>query len=210
MRGKTVIKSKLNLAITAAVVTFLSACAGTSQLIPAGECPRPALEYQEYAIGTGDSLDIFVWGNPDLSGTVRVRADGRVSLPLIEDVMVVGKSPTELAREIETWFAEFVRKPKVNVLVSAEGSANQVQIVGQVVTPKAVPYRVSLSVLDVIVAAGGLGEFAAGNGTKLVRNVDSSLVECRIRLDDLVKRGSIDQNIPLFPGDVIIVPEAKF
>jgi len=207
---KSVANKLQNHCIMLIVFALLQSCGGTSNLIPATECPQPPAESREYLIGAGDSLDIYVWGNPGLSGEVRVRPDGKISMPLVEDFAVAGKSPSALARDLELGLGEFVRSPKVNVEVSGEGSGNQVQIVGQVTTPKAVSYRVGLNVLDIVVEAGGLGEFAAGNGTKLIRNVDNSLIECRIRLDDLIKRGEISQNVELFPGDVIIVPEANF
>ncbi|MCH9695864.1 MAG: polysaccharide export protein [Gammaproteobacteria bacterium] len=166
----------------------------------------------EYIIGPGDTLNIFVWRNEDLSVTVPVRPDGKISTPLIEDMVAVGKSPSALARDMEEVLAEFIRNPKVNVIV--EGFVGtfgeKVRILGQAASPQAIPYRDKLTLLDVMIEVGGLTQFAAGNRSKLVRVVDGKSQEFRIRLDDLVNKGDLDENIPVMPGDVIIIPESVF
>jgi polysaccharide export outer membrane protein len=161
-------------------------------------------------IGAGDRLEIFVWREPDLSGTVPVRADGKISISLIEDMVAVGKTPTELARDMERVLAEYLRLPKVNIIVTSEGSANQIQVIGNVMSPQSVPYREDLRLLDVLVAVGGLDEYAAGNRSQLVRTIGNQTTECRVRLDNLLKDGDMSQNIFVYPGDVIIVPESRF
>ncbi len=161
-------------------------------------------------IGAGDTLDIFVWREPELSGTIPVRPDGKISISLVEDVIAVGKTPTELARDMENILAEYLRLPKVNIIVASEGTSNQIQVIGSVMTPQSVPYREDIRVLDVIVAVGGLDEFAAGNRSKIVRAIDGTTTECRIRLENLLKEGDMSQNIFMYPGDVLIVPESRF
>jgi polysaccharide export outer membrane protein len=131
-------------------------------------------------------------------------------MPLVEDMVALGKTPAELSRDIETVLGEFIREPTVNIIVRTTGGASRIQVVGSVESPQSVPYREGIRVLDVIVGAGGLTEFAAGNRARIVRTVDRNTVECRIRLDSLVKDGDISQNVELRAGDVIIVPESNF
>lgn len=165
-----------------------------------------------YLIGPGDTLQVFVWGQPDLSVTVPVRPDGRVSTPLIEDLEASGKTPTQLAREMERVLSEYIRSPEVNVIVKnfVGTFSSQIRVLGQVTKPGAVPYRESMTLLDVIIEVGGLTKFAAGNRSRLVRKVDGRSKESRVRLDDLVNRGRVEQNVPMRPGDIVIVPEAVF
>jgi polysaccharide export outer membrane protein len=177
---------------------------------PSDACAQPTSASPEYIIGPGDELDVFVWRNPDLSTSIPVRPDGRISMPLVEDMVAVDKTPTQLARDIETILAEFIREPTVNIIVRSTGGATQIQVVGSVLTPQAVVYREGLTVLDAVVAAGGLSDFAAGNRAAIVRTVDGQPLECRVRLDDLINDGDITQNIRLRPGDVVLVPEANF
>jgi polysaccharide export outer membrane protein len=166
----------------------------------------------DYLIGPGDTLEIFVWRQPDLSVTVPVRPDGRISTPLVEDVVATGKTPTQLATEIERILSEYIRSPEVNVIVQdfVGVSGAQVRVLGQAQEPRAVPYRDGLTLLDVIIEAGGLTEFAAGNRSRLIRTVDGKSEEIRVRLDDLVNRGELSRNMRMQPGDVLIIPEAVF
>jgi polysaccharide biosynthesis/export protein len=140
-----------------------------------------------------------------------VRPDGKISTPLIADMIAVGKTPSQLARDMETVLAEYVRSPKVNIMVTTPVSTfSQVQVVGQVTRPQALPYREGMKVLDVMLTVGGLGEFAAGNRAKVVRNTDGKQTELRVRLVDLLNKGDMRQNLELRPGDVIVVPQALF
>jgi polysaccharide export outer membrane protein len=165
----------------------------------------------EYIIGPGDTLQVFVWRNPDLSVTVPVRPDGRISTPLVEDMPAVGKTPTSLARDVEKVLSEYVRAPEVNIIVTVPASAfNQVKVIGQVQKPAAVPYREGMTILDALLAVGGLSTFAAGDRGKLVRMVDGKQTEIRVKLDKLVNSGDMSQNLPLRPGDVLVVPESRF
>ena len=175
--------------------------------------PEPAApDSAEYLIGPGDTLQVFVWRQPDLSVTVPVRPDGRISTPLIEDVVAVGKTPTELAREMEVALSEYIRSPEVNVIVQAfVGTFGaQIRVLGQVAQPKAVPYRERMTLLDVMIEVGGLTRFAAGNRSRVVRTVNGESEEIRVRLEDLLERGRIKENMPMRPGDVVIIPEAVF
>ena len=166
----------------------------------------------DYLIGPGDSLQVFVWGQPELSVTVPVRPDGRVSTPLIEDIEAVGKTPTQLAQEMEQVLSQYIRSPEVNVIVqSFVGTfARQVRVLGQAVQARAVPYRERMTLLDVMLEVGGLTRFAAGNRARVVRVVDGESREIRVRLDDLLNKGRIKENIPMQPGDIVIIPEAVF
>ena len=186
----------------------LAACGTTPTGVAA--CPKPESASPDYTIGAGDMMQIFVWRHDELTTTVPVRPDGKVSIPLVEDMVAVGKTPTALARDLEAELAEFLRTPKVNIIVTQQGVANQIQIVGNVSAPKAISYRDGIRLLDAMIAVGGLDDFAAGNRAKLVRQVDGRSVECQVKLKDLLTDGDIKQNVALYPGDVIIVPQARF
>jgi polysaccharide export outer membrane protein len=176
------------------------------------ELPWQAPTDYDYVIGPGDQLEIFVWRNPELTQSVPVRPDGKISVPLVEDLPAADKTATELAREIERALSKFVRDPLVTVIVSGfEGVyQTQVRVVGQATVPQALPYRDNMTLLDVMIAVGGLTEFAAGNRSKLVRTLDGQTVEATVRLEDLIRDGDISANVPVAPGDVIIIPEAWF
>jgi putative polysaccharide export protein, PEP-CTERM sytem-associated len=165
----------------------------------------------DYRIGPGDTLQIFVWRNPELTQSVPVRPDGKISTPLVEDMIAVGKTPSQLARDVEGVLAEYIRSPQVNVIVTNPVSAfSQVKVIGQVTTPQSLPYREGMRVLDAILAAGGLTEFAAGNRGKIVRKVDGKDTELRVKVEDLVNKGAMKYNLELKPGDVIVVPQSFF
>ncbi|MEZ5561407.1 MAG: polysaccharide export protein [Gammaproteobacteria bacterium] len=165
----------------------------------------------DYLIGPGDTLQIFVWQNPELSVTVPVRPDGRISTPLVEDTLAVGKTPVQLAADLETALAVFIRTPKVSVIVSeAVGALSQVQVIGQVTRPSGVPYRAGLRVLDALLAVEGLSEFAAPNRAMLIRTENGKETKTRIRIGDLLDSGDLEQNLLLKPGDVIVVPQSWF
>jgi polysaccharide export outer membrane protein len=165
----------------------------------------------DYLIGPGDRIQVYVWQNPDLSVSVPVRQDGKVSTPLVEDMQAAGKTASHLARDIETVLAEYVRTPKVNIfVVDAVSALSQVQVTGQVKTPKAMPFHEGMTVLDAVLAAGGLTDFAAGNRARVVRSVNGKQVEINVRLKKLLDSGDMSQNIALKAGDVLLVPESRF
>jgi polysaccharide export outer membrane protein len=197
--------------------TLVLACAAASASIARVDAQVPVSPdaqpsgATDYIIGPGDTLQVFVWRNPELTVTVPVRPDGKISTPLVEDMIAVGKSPSVLARDIEVVLAEFIRQPRVNVIVvSAVSTYSQVKVIGQVTSPQAIPFREGMTVMDAVLAVGGLTTYAAGNRAKLVRSEDGADKEFKIRLMDLVNKGDLSQNLPLLPGDIIIVPESRF
>ena len=165
-----------------------------------------------YIIGPGDSLDIFVWRNPELSVKVPVRPDGKISAPLVEDIVAAGKSPTQLARDMEGVLSEYVRDPKVTVIVDecVGQFTEQIRVVGQATEPRSLAYRDRMTVLDAMIEVGGLTPQAAGNRAKIVRWENGQQTEIPVRLNDLLNKGKIQANVMLQPGDVLIIPESVF
>lgn len=165
-----------------------------------------------YIVGPGDSLQIFVWRNPELSTTVPVRPDGKITTPLVQDMVAVGKTPSQLAKDIEVVLAEYIRSPQVNVIVAIPVSAfSQVKVIGQVTNPQSLAYRDGMRVLDAVLASGGLAEFAAGNRAKIVRKQqDGKTTELKVRVADLINKGDMRHNLSLLPGDVLVIPESRF
>ena len=166
----------------------------------------------DYIIGPGDSVNVFVWGNPDLSATVPVRPDGKITTPLVEDVQASGKTPTELAREMEERLGTYIKNPVATVIVTSfiGRFSEQIRVVGQAAQPQSLPYREHLTLLDVMISVGGLTEFASGNSASLVRTEDGTQKQYRVRIDDLLNDGDISANVAMRPGDIVIIPEAWF
>lgn len=165
----------------------------------------------DYRIGPGDMIQVFVWRNPDLTVTVPVKPDGRITTPLVENMVAAGKTTGQLARDIEGVLAQYVRTPQVNIIVTVPQSMfNQIKVVGQLRTPQAVNYRDGITALDVVIAAGGLTDFAAGNRAKIVREQNGKHTEIKIKIKDMVERGDLRTNVPMLPGDILIVPESRF
>lgn len=204
------IRSLFSALCTVFMALAVGACADNRELPPAlVEAPgEPPL----YQIGAGDSLTIFVWRNAELSTSVTVRPDGRISVPLIEDLYVEGKTPSNLSREIETQLAVYIQDPLVTVIVGGFVGTfpQQVRIVGEASQPQAIPFRANMTVLDIVIQVGGLTEFADGNNTTLVRFQGDEIREFRVRLDDLLNDGDISANVALLPGDILIIPESIF
>ena len=195
----------------AAVVFGLSAAEGRASDPQMPVAPAPNSVAADYVIGPGDTLHVFVWRNPELSVVVPVRPDGRVSTPLCEDMVAVGKTPSALARDIEQVLAQYIRSPQVNVIVTVPvGLLSQVKVVGQVKSPQGVAFREGMRVLDLVLAAGGLTEFAAGNRARLVRTQNGKSTEIKVHLSDLINKGDVAQNVPLQAGDILIVPQSLF
>jgi polysaccharide biosynthesis/export protein len=165
----------------------------------------------EYRIGPGDQLEIFVFNQPDLSVKIPVRPDGLISSPLVENIQAAGRTPSELAREIEKTLSQYVRTPTVNVIVTNfVGTYDaQIRVVGQAANPQSLPYRAGMTLLDVMIAVGGLGKFAAGNRAKIARKVDGKPTEIKVKLTRLLD-GDVKANIEMRPGDVLIIPESRF
>jgi polysaccharide export outer membrane protein len=190
------------------IVVLAAACAHP----PVAPVPAADIESTQYTIGPGDTLNVFVWGNPQLSTTVPVRPDGKITTPLVEDVPAAGKTPTQLARDMEQQLSHFIRNPVVTVVVTniVGMPGENIRVVGAAAKPQALPYREHLSLLDVMIAVGGLNEYAAGNRARIVRKVNGKEIEIRARIDDLLKNGDIRANIEMRPGDILIIPEAWF
>jgi len=197
---------------------LIAGCASTPTPAPS-PTPTPASTPTEakttgsnYIIGPGDSLQVFVWRNPELSVTVPVRPDGKISTPLVEDMVAVGKTPPQLARDMEKVLSEYVREPKVNIIVTTAESVafGLVKVVGQVQKPAALPYREGMRVLDAILAVGGLTQFASGNRARIVRMENGKETIIHVKVADLVNDGDVKQNELLKPGDVLVVPQSIF
>lgn len=206
---------KTNLLILLCLVTLAgctSARAPVPQTQPDQSLETQLLETSDYLIGAGDMLNVFVWRHPEVSVTVPVRPDGKISTPLVEDVVALGKTPTQLAREVEGILATYIKQPEVTVIVSAFGDAygQQVRVVGQAVAPQALRYRENMTLLDVMINVGGLTEFAAGNKSTVVRSVDGRQNKFRVRLADLLEGGDISANVTMMPGDILVIPESWF
>ena len=187
-------------------------CANLETLPTAPIMDEKGAAQTEYRIGSDDQLNIFVWRNPELSRAVAVRPDGKISVPLIEDLQATGKTPTQLARDVEKALSRFIQDPIVTVIVTGfVGSLqDRVRIVGEATRPQALPYRSTMTLLDVMVSVGGITDFAAGNRATLTRVVNSKQKTYSIRLDDLLRDGDLTANVKVLPGDVIVVPEAWF
>jgi polysaccharide export outer membrane protein len=156
-------------------------------------------------------LQVFVWREQGLSTTIPVRPDGKITTPLVEDMVAVGKTPSQLARDMEKVLSKYIKSPQVNILVSQPLSTfSQVQVIGQVTKPQSIAFREGMKVLDAILASGGLAPYAAGNRAKLIRNQNGKQQEIRLKLADLVSKGDLRQNVELKPGDVLVVPESVF
>lgn len=193
------------------LLLLVAAGAAAAQQPSASTQAPPQASDDQYKIGPGDTLQVFVWRNPELSITVPVRPDGSISTPLVDNMVAVGKTPSQLSRDLEAVLAEYVRSPKVNVIVTgAVSTFSQVKVIGQVVKPQALPYREGMTVLDALLASGGLGQFAAGNRSRIVRTEHGKTQEIRVHLKDLAEKGDVRQNIALQPGDVLVVPETLF
>ncbi|MDX2457216.1 MAG: polysaccharide export protein [Gammaproteobacteria bacterium] len=190
---------------------LLSGCA-TTDFPPLEGGPAPAQVTPDYIIGAGDTIDIFVWRNPELSSGVTVRPDGKITTPLVEDVPASGKTPTQLARDMEKELSVYVKNPVVTVMVGGFVGPyeEQIRVVGQATNPQALPYRDQMTLLDLMIAVGGLTEFADGNKSIVVRVIDGEWQQFGVRIDDLINGADISANTYVLPGDILIVPESWF
>jgi polysaccharide export outer membrane protein len=193
---------------TAALALLLSACAHRVSLGP----PEPASPQVEYLIGAGDVVNINVWRNPEVSLSVPVRPDGRITTPLVEDLQAAGKSSTQLARDIEKALEKYIQQPMVTVIVTSFVGpySQQIRVIGEAARPQALPYRQGMSVMDLLIAVGGITDFAAGNKATIIRTVNGERRTVPLRLQDLLRKGDISANVPVLPGDVLVIPEGWF
>jgi polysaccharide export outer membrane protein len=199
----------LRAGIASAVLAMLLAACATPPYPPAPGT-LAGVDYN-YHIGPADTVNVIVWRNPELSMSVPVRPDGRITTPLIEDLDAMNKTPTQLARDMEQALAKYIRDPVVTVIVTGfVGPANeQVRVIGEAAKPQVLPYRKDMTVLDVMIATGGLTDFADGNGARIFRVADGGKLYS-VRLRDLVKRGDITANVDMRPGDILIIPQSWF
>jgi polysaccharide biosynthesis/export protein len=211
----------INNVIILFVVAFISGC-GYPQLTQEDDAIISS-DYT-YIIGPGDSVSIFVWGNPDISTTAHVRPDGKITIPLAEDLLASGKTPSQLARVMEKALSKYVRDPQVVIMVSGGQGvySQQVRVIGQLsggssgagisahYSAKAFPYKKDMTLLDLIIQIGGLGQFADGNGASIIRNIDGEPQHFGIRIDDLVDNADLSANVKILPGDILIIPQAFF
>lgn len=201
----------LPLTLAPLLALTLAACSSQSR-VEVSEAPHFDSHDYNYVIGPGDRMEIFVWSNEALSTTSIVRPDGKLTTRLVEDMQASGKTPTQLARDIEKAYSEYVRRPVVSVIVNGFVGIpqQQVRVVGEATTPSTVPYAQHMTLLDLMIAVGGMTEFAAGNNAILVRREDGQQQSMGLKLDDLLRKGNIGANVALRPGDIVIIPESWF
>lgn len=192
------------------LVSLLAACAGTSTNYPPAPSVAATPDYN-YIVGPGDTLNIIVWRNPELSMSVPVRPDGKVSTPLVDELVAQGKTSSEIARDVEKALSKLVRDPVVTIIVTnfIGPYSEQIRVVGEAAKPQSLPYKQKMTVLDVMIAVGGLTDFADGNGASITRASDGGK-RYSVRLKDLVKRGDISANVEMKPGDILIIPQGWF
>lgn len=209
MKREGMIK-KAAIALSLLATIFVSACAPKYPDAPTHQAIEQTND--DYKIGPGDTLQVFVWRNQDLSTSVPVRPDGRISIPLIEDILAAGKSPTQLATEMEETLKTYIQDPQVTIIVTGfTGSfSQQIRIVGQATRPQALPYRKGMTVLDAMIESGGLTDYADGNRAVIIRKIGGEEQVYRVRLSDLLRSGDVSANVDLHPGDVLIIPESRF
>lgn len=189
---------------------FALLIAGCATQYPAAPIQSTVSDFN-YHIGTHDTVNVIVWRNPELSLSVPVRPDGRITTPLIDDLPALGKTPTELGRDMEKALGKYVRDPVVTVIVTsfAGPPSEQVRVIGEASKPQALPYSSQMTLLDVMIAVGGLTDFADGNGARIFRTTEGGKLYS-VRLRDLVKRGDITANVDMRPGDILIIPQSWF
>lgn len=189
----------------------LSGCASW-RAPAASKIDNTAAPHHDYLIGPGDSVNIIVWRNPEVSMSVPVRPDGKITTPLVEDLQASGKTSTQLARDIEKALTKFIQQPVVTVIVTGFVGTydEQIRVVGQAARPQALAYRRDMSLMDVLIAVGGVTEFASGNRAVLIRKVNGQSQRLNVRLDDLIKDGDISANVTMRPGDILVIPESFF
>lgn len=201
------VASVFRLGLLGILLAVISGCASTN---PPAPTVAASSEYN-YVVGPGDVVNIVVWRNPELSMSVPVRPDGKITAPLVEDLPAMGKDTTTLARDIETALAKYIREPVVTVVVTSFVGpySEQIRVVGEAAKPQTIPYKQKMTLLDVMIIVGGITDFADGNATTLLRNAEGGK-QYNIRVKDLIKRGDVSANVEVKPGDVLIIPRSWF
>jgi polysaccharide export outer membrane protein len=196
-----------SLLLLGAVLVGLSGCSSTKFPAP----PDVAAKDYSYVIGAGDALNILVWRNPELSMSVPVRPDGKIAAPLVDELLVQGKTSVQVAREVEAQLSKYVRDPVVTVIVTAFVGpySEQIRVVGEAAKPQFLPYKQQMTLLDVMIAVGGLTDFAAGNEAVIMRTAEGNK-QYGVRLKDLIRRGDLSANVMMRPGDILVIPQSFF
>lgn len=196
--------------LPAVFILAVSGCATSSH--PPAPASAEKMSDWYYLIGPGDSVSVFVWRNPELSGSFPVRPDGKMTMNLVEDLPASGKTPTQLARDIEKSLSKYIQDPIATVIVAGGVGpfSQQIRIIGQAAKPQALNYREGMSLIDVMIAVGGVTDFAAGNKAIILRTTDGKQQQLSVRLEDLVKGGDVTANAEMRPGDVLVIPESWF
>lgn len=201
------------------IVSWLAGFLGLfSILVLTGCTTYPLLTTQgekvphDYLIGPGDALDIIVWRNPEISMSIPVRPDGKITTPLVEDLPASGKTSTQLARDIEVTLSKYLQQPVVTVVITGFVGpfSEQIRVIGEAANPQSLPYREHMSLMDVLIAVGGITDFADGNRARIIRTIDGKQQQFRVRLNDLIRDGDISANVPVYQGDVLVIPESFF
>lgn len=208
IKNDSVIGAGTRWVLAVAAVLLLAGCA-TSSFPPAP--PQAADAEYNYVIGPGDSLNIVVWRNPELSMAVPVRPDGKITTPLVEDLPAMGKDASQLARDIEEALAQYIREPVVTVIVTGFRGpySEQIRVVGEAAQPQTLAYVQRMTLLDVMIQVGGITDFAAGNRATILRTAEGNK-QYGVRINDLLKRGDVSANVEMRPGDVLIIPQSWF
>jgi polysaccharide export outer membrane protein len=195
----------------ALICLLVALLAGCAHRVSLEAPPMPPLQ-GDYQIGAGDTVNINVWRNPEVSLSVPVRPDGKITTPLVEDLQAAGKTATELARDIEKALGKYIQQPMVTVIVTSFVGpyTQQVRVIGQAARPQALAYRQGMSLMDVLIAVGGITDFAAGNKANIIRMVDGKRQSVPVRLHDLLRDGDISANVAILPGDILVIPEGWF
>lgn len=202
--------SKLGRGVGILSAMLLGACSSTPTYPPA---PAQTAAYDwNYLVGPGDSVNVFVWRNPEVSGTFPVRPDGKMTMNLVEDLPASGKTPSQLARDIEKALAKYIQEPIVTVIVGGGVGPfdQQLRVVGEAAKPQALNFREKMTLIDLMIAVGGLTDFAAGNKAYILRTQDGKQTQLGVRLEDLLRGGDIRANVEMRPGDVLVIPESLF
>ena len=206
------VRRTLKVPVVLLPLSFIAACSSLPELPEANTIQSATTDISsyDYLVGPGDRLTIFVWRNPEISGEFIVRPDGKITTSLVEDIQASGKTPTLLAREIEEQLSTYINTPRVTVSVNgfAGPLSEQVRVIGEAMNPLAVNYTQNMTLLDLMIAVGGLTDFADGNSAKLIRVKEGKKVTYSLKIDDLIRDGDITQNVDILPGDVVIIPEA--
>jgi polysaccharide export outer membrane protein len=204
MEGKPTVKIRGWLALA----LLLGGCGTT---YPPAADPGPRAD-APYLVGPGDTLNVVVWRSPELSMIVTVRPDGKITTPLVEDLQASGKTATQIARQIEQGLSRYVQSPVVTVIVTSFAGpySQQVRVIGEAAKPQALAYRENMTLLDVMIAVGGITDFAAGNRASILRNEGGKARQFGVRLTDLIRGGDLSANVPMRPGDVLIIPQSYF